>query len=80
MEEGRSVFKILTGTLSGINMRRGLEEIGINAGNGVDWAQDRDYWRGREYGIEPPGNKNRGCGSILYCLRIEANKFILQGP
>ena len=44
MEEGRSVFKILTGTLSGINMRRGLEEIGINAGNGVDWAQDRDYW------------------------------------
>ena len=23
-----------------------LEEIGINAGNWVDSAQDRDYWRG----------------------------------
>ena len=22
-----------------------LEEIGINVGNWVDWAQDRDYWR-----------------------------------
>ena len=22
-----------------------LEEIGINAGNWVDWAQDRNYWR-----------------------------------
>ena len=22
-----------------------LEEIGINAGNWVDLAQDRDYWR-----------------------------------
>ena len=23
----------------------GLEEIGISAGNWVDLAQDRDYWR-----------------------------------
>ena len=22
-----------------------LEELGINAGNWVDWSQDRDYWR-----------------------------------
>ena len=27
------------------NVRMDLEEIGINAGNWVDWAQDRDYWR-----------------------------------
>ena len=27
------------------NIRKDLEEIGINAGNWVDLAQDRDYWR-----------------------------------
>ena len=27
------------------NIRIDLEEIGINAGNWVDSAQDRDYWR-----------------------------------
>ena len=27
------------------NIRMGLEEMGINAGNWVDSAQDRDYWR-----------------------------------
>ena len=26
------------------NIRMDLEEIGINAGNWVDSAQDRDYW------------------------------------
>ena len=26
-------------------IRMNLEEIGINAGNWVDSAQDRDYWR-----------------------------------
>ena len=26
------------------NIRMGLEEIGINAGNWVDSAQDRNYW------------------------------------
>ena len=57
MEEGRSAFKILTGKLTGEsplgrsrrrwedNIRMDLEEIGINAGNWVDSAQDRDYWR-----------------------------------
>ena len=57
MEEGRSAFKILTGKPSGKrslgkprrrwedNIRMDLEEIGINAGNWVDWAQDKDYWR-----------------------------------
>ena len=27
------------------NIRMGLEEIGINVGNWVDSAQDRNYWR-----------------------------------
>ena len=55
MEEGRSAFKILTGKptekrLLGRprrrwkdNIRMDLEGIGINAGNWVDSAQDRNY-------------------------------------
>ena len=57
MEEGRSGFKILTGKPTGNrplgrprrrwgdNIRMELEEIGINAGNWVDSARDRNYWR-----------------------------------
>ena len=57
MEEGRSAFKILTGKPTGKrplrrprrrredNIGMDLEEIGINAGNRVDSAQDRNYWR-----------------------------------
>ena len=57
MEEGRSAFKILTGKSTGKrplvgsrrrwedNIRMDLEEIGIDAGNWVDSAQDRNYWR-----------------------------------
>ena len=57
MEEGRRAFKISTGKLTGKrplgrprcrwkdNIRMDLEEIGINAGNWVDSAQDRNYWR-----------------------------------
>ena len=57
MEEGRSAFKILTGKPTGKrplrrprhrwehNIRMDLEETGINAGNWVDSAQDRNYWR-----------------------------------
>ena len=57
MEEGRSAFKILTGKPTGKrplgrprrrwedNIRMDLEEIGVNAGNWVDSAQDRNYWR-----------------------------------
>ena len=57
MERGRSAFKILTGKPTGKrslgrprrrwegNNRMDLEEIGINAGNWVDSAQDSDYWR-----------------------------------
>ena len=54
---GRSAFKILTGKPTGKrplgrprrrwedNIRMDLEERGINAGNWVDSAQDRNFWR-----------------------------------
>ena len=53
MEEGTSAFKILTGKRPlgrprrrwEDNIRKDLEETGIIAGNWVDSAQDRDYWR-----------------------------------
>ena len=57
MEEGRSAIKILTGKPIGKrplgrlrrrwedNIRMDLKEIGINSGNWVDSAQDRNYWR-----------------------------------
>ena len=71
MEEGRSAFKILTGKPTGKiplwrprrrwedNIRMDLEEIGINAGNWVDSAQDRNYCP-CECGIEPPGFISHG--------------------
>ena len=55
MEEGRSAFKILTGTPAGKrplrkpsrrwedNIRMDLKEIGINTRNWVDSVQDSDY-------------------------------------
>ena len=55
MEEGRSAFNILTGQPTGKrpfgrpsrrweeNIRMGLAEIGINVGNWIDSAQDRNY-------------------------------------
>ena len=57
MEESRSAFKMLSGKPTGKrplgrprrkwedNIRMDLKEIGINAGNYVDSAQDRNYWR-----------------------------------
>ena len=57
MEEGGSAFKILAGKPTGRrplgrprrrwedNIRMDLEEIRITAGNWVDSAQDRNYWR-----------------------------------
>ena len=57
MEKGRSAFTILTGIPTGKrplgwprhrwedNILMDLEEIGINAGNWVDSAQDRNYRR-----------------------------------
>ena len=69
MKEGRSAFKILTGKPTGKrplgkprrrwedNIRMYLEEMGINVGNWVDSAQDRDYC---ECGIEPPCSISHG--------------------
>ena len=52
MEEGRSAFKILTGkrplgrpSIWEDNIKMNLEKIGINAGNWVDSALDKNYWR-----------------------------------
>ena len=57
MEEGRSSFKILTGTPAGKrplgrprhrwedNIKMDLKEIGINTRNSMDSVQDKDYWR-----------------------------------
>ena len=57
MEKGRRAFIILTGKPTGKrplgrptrkwenNIRMDLEEIGINAGNWIDSAQNRNYWR-----------------------------------
>ena len=57
MEKDRSAFRILTGRPTGWrhlgrrrrrwedNIRMDLEEIGVNADNWVDSAQDRNYWR-----------------------------------
>ena len=57
LEEGRSPFKILTGTSAGKrllgrpgrrwedNIRMDLKEIGITTRNWADSAQDMDYWR-----------------------------------
>ena len=48
MEEGRSVFKIKIGTLTGKPRRvweDNIKEIGINTRNWIDLTQDRGYWR-----------------------------------
>ena len=57
MTVSSGAFKILTGKHTGKrplrrsrhrwedNIRMHLEEIGINAGNWVDSAHDKDYWR-----------------------------------
>jgi hypothetical protein len=57
MQEGRSAFKILTGTPAGKrplgrpmhrwedNIRMDLKEMGINTRNWVDSGQDTNYWR-----------------------------------
>ena len=38
------------------NVRMELEEIGINAGNWVDSAQNRNYWRALVNAAFPPGS------------------------
>ena len=53
------------------NIRMDLEEIGINARNWVDSAQDRDYC-----GIEPPGFISHGVSWLVNELRITICKTI----
>ena len=45
MDEGRNTLKILTGKSTGKRPLGRPREIGISAGNWVDSAQDRNYWR-----------------------------------
>ena len=57
MDEGRSAFKIVTGTITGKrplgrprrrwedNIRMCLKKIGINTRKSVESAQDKDYLR-----------------------------------
>ena len=55
MEEGRSAFKILTGSGKRPfgcrwrrwedNIRMDLKEIAVNTKNWIDSARDRNYWR-----------------------------------
>ena len=52
MEESRTAFKKLTGKPTGKrplgrprHRWEDIEEIGVNAGNWVDSAQDRDSWK-----------------------------------
>ena len=55
-----------------------LEEIGINSGNWVDSAQDRNYWRALvNWGIEPPGSISHGVSNILLSdfINIETVRF-----
>jgi len=77
MKEGRSAFKILTDKPTEKrpldrprrrwedNIKMDLVEIGINAGNLVDSAQDRNYWSSFECDIEPPGSISHGV-SLTY--------------
>ena len=72
MEEGKSAFKILTGTPKGKrhlgrprrrwedNIRIDLKAIGINTRNWVVTAEDKDYC---ECSIEPPGSISHGVSS-----------------
>ena len=74
MEEDRSAFKILTGTIAGKgssgrpkcrwedNIRMDPKEIGINTRN---WVNSAEILKSPcECGIEPPGSKSRGVGYI----------------
>ena len=47
------------------NIRIDLEEIGVNAGNWVDSAQDRNYWRALVN--EPPGSISHGVSCCCCC-------------
>ena len=80
MEEGRKAFKMLTGTSiqkrplgrprlkweDDIRMRLKEMLVGINTRNWVYSAQDRDYWRALERGIEPTSSISHGVCIYVY--------------
>ena len=82
MEEGRSVFKFVTGKPKGKrplrrprhrwedNIKMDLKEIGINTNNSVDSAQNRGLLKSPcEYVIEFPGFINHGV-SYTHLIRM----------
>ena len=89
MEEGRSAFKILTGTPTGKiylgrprhrwedNIRMDFKEIGINTRNWVYSSQDRDYCL-CECGIEPPDSISHGVSLCISRLVLSRHLFSLQ--
>ena len=74
--EGCNAFNILIGTPTGKRplgiwedyIRMDLEEININAGNWVDSAQDRDYWRALVNVALNPGFYKPSCLKRTFCL------------
>ena len=76
MEEGRSAFKILTGTPTGKrplgrprrrwedNIRIDLKEVCINAKNWVHSAQDKECLRTLECNTESPDSISHGVSSL----------------
>ena len=56
-----------------------LEEIGINAGNWVDSAQDRNYWRALvNVGIELPDSISHGVSQLeSQLVKLETRVRIL---
>ena len=92
MEEGRSAFKILTGTPAGKrplgrprrrweeNIGMYLKEICINTRNWVDSAQGL-LECSCECGIEPPGSISHGISSIvsyLFSTRGRVHRLMSQ--
>ena len=51
-----------------------LKEIGINAGNWVDLAQDRNYWSPCECSVEPPGSISHGVSQLVSQLEYNIVK------
>ena len=88
MEDDRSSFKILTGKPTGKrllrrprhkyedNIRMDFKEIGINAGNWIDSAQDRNYCK---CGIEPPGSISHGVSQLFYYV-LSVLFYIIHTP
>ena len=59
------------------NIRMGLEEIGINAGNWVDLPQDRDYWRALvNAALKPLGSISHGGGGVIVSMITWKGRYL----